>query len=182
MHQSSVGIFDFLCSVPHAYRFVPCSWCCIDGVIHAWNMVSHICKALWESHMPGSLRVTDAWPLMRHTCLALDESYMSGSLRVTNAWLLVSHTCSALWEPHFIPWLQFHHVRINHSEKFAEERNHINGIENFWSQAKRHMRRFNGIPKEHFNLFLKECEWRFNNPDPKLQVSLLKDLVKGCLS
>ncbi len=31
----------------------------------------------------------------------------------------------------------FHHVRINHSELFAEGRNHINGIENFWSQAKR---------------------------------------------
>jgi transposase len=76
----------------------------------------------------------------------------------------------------------FHHVRINQSEKFAEERNHINGIENFWSQAKRHLRRFNGIPKEHFNLFLKECEWRFNNPDPKLQVLLLKELVKRCLN
>jgi len=73
----------------------------------------------------------------------------------------------------------FHHVRINHSEEFAEERNHI---ENFCSQAKRHLRRFNGIPKEHFNLFLKECEWRFNNPDPKLQVLLLKELVKGCLN
>jgi transposase len=76
----------------------------------------------------------------------------------------------------------FHHVRISHSEKFAEGRNHINGIENFWNQAKRHLRRFNGISKENFNLFLKECEWRFNNPDPKVQLSLLKELVKGCLN
>lgn len=75
----------------------------------------------------------------------------------------------------------FHHVRISHSERFVEGRNHINGIENFWNQAKRHLRRFNGIPKEHFHLFLKECEWRFNNPDPKLQVSLLKNMTKGCL-
>jgi len=73
-------------------------------------------------------------------------------------------------------------VRISHSETFAEGRNHINGIENFWNQAKRHMRRFNGIPKESFYLFLKECEWRFNNPDPKLQVSLLKELIKGQLN
>ena len=58
---------------------------------------------------------------------------------------------------------EFKHHRINHSEKFAEETNHINGIENFWSQAKRHMRRYNGIPKDHFHLFLKECEWRFNH-------------------
>ena len=25
----------------------------------------------------------------------------------------------------------FHHVRINHSKLFAEDRNHINGVENF---------------------------------------------------
>jgi transposase len=57
---------------------------------------------------------------------------------------------------------EFHHYRINHSELFADQRNHINGIENFWNQSKRHLRRYNGIPKEHFHLFLKECEWRFN--------------------
>ncbi len=76
----------------------------------------------------------------------------------------------------------FHHVRISHTEQFVEGRNHINGIENFWNQAKRHLRRFNGIPKENFNLFLKECEWRFNNPDPKIQLSLLKEMVEGCLN
>jgi transposase len=72
----------------------------------------------------------------------------------------------------------FHHVRINHSNLFAKGRNHINGIENLWNQAKRHLRRFNGIPKEHFGFFLKECEWRFNNTDPKAQLLLLKQLVK----
>lgn len=72
----------------------------------------------------------------------------------------------------------FHHVRINHSVLFAEGRNHINGIENFWNQAKRHLRKFNGIPKDQFGLFLKECEWRFNTPDPKDQLSQLKQLVK----
>ena len=57
----------------------------------------------------------------------------------------------------------YHHVRINHSQTFAtSKRNHINGIENFWNQAKRHLRKFNGIPKETFHLYLKECEWRFN--------------------
>ena len=56
----------------------------------------------------------------------------------------------------------FHHHRINHSRLFAEEGNHINGIENFRNQTKRHLRRFNGIKPEHFYWFLKECEWRFN--------------------
>ena len=67
----------------------------------------------------------------------------------------------------------FKHLRINHSELFADRKNHINGIENFWNQAKRHMRRFNGVPGPHFHLFLKECEWRFNNPNPKQQQTQL---------
>jgi transposase len=57
---------------------------------------------------------------------------------------------------------EFQHMRINHSETFVEARNHINGIENFWNQAKRHLRKYNGIPRHNFHLFLKECEWRFN--------------------
>ncbi|EJQ0210417.1 transposase, partial [Escherichia coli] len=51
--------------------------------------------------------------------------------------------------------------------------------ENFWNQAKRHMRKFNGIPKAHFELYLKECEWRFNTPSAKQQLTMLKQIVKG---
>jgi len=75
----------------------------------------------------------------------------------------------------------FKHFRINHSELFADKKNHINGIENFWNQAKRHMRKFNGVPKEHFGLFLKECEWRFNNSDPASLLLQLKKLVRDYL-
>jgi transposase len=74
---------------------------------------------------------------------------------------------------------EFKHFRINHSKLFADKHNHINGIENFWSQAKRHMRKFNGVPKAHFGLYLKECEWRFNNPDPLSQLRQLKQWVKN---
>lgn len=73
---------------------------------------------------------------------------------------------------------EFKHYRINHSKLFAESKNHINGIENFWNQAKRHMRKFNGVPREQFPLYLKECEWRFNNPKPKDQLAQLKQWVK----
>ncbi len=76
----------------------------------------------------------------------------------------------------------FQHYRINHSELFADKKNHINGIENFWNQAKRHLRKFNGIPRDHFHLYLKECEWRFNNPDPMQQLKQLKQLVKDNIS
>jgi transposase len=69
----------------------------------------------------------------------------------------------------------FHHHRINHSTHFAEHSfNHINGIENFWNQAKRILRKYNGIPKQHFHLFIKECEFRFNHGSPKQQLKLLK--------
>lgn len=74
---------------------------------------------------------------------------------------------------------EFKHYRINHSKLFAKNHNHINGIENFWNQAKRHMRKFNGIPKQHFNLFLKECEWRFNNGSPKELLDDLKNILKN---
>ncbi|AGO15798.1 IS1595 family transposase [Glaesserella parasuis] len=77
---------------------------------------------------------------------------------------------------------EFNHFRINHSTHFAEKQNHINGIENFWNQAKRHLGKFNGIPKAHFELYLKECEWRFNHSNLKSQISILKQLVKGSLS
>ncbi|WP_295297045.1 IS1595 family transposase [uncultured Brachyspira sp.] len=73
---------------------------------------------------------------------------------------------------------EFRHFRINHSEKFAEEKNHINGIENFWNQAKRHLRKFNGIPKEHFHLFIKECQFRFNNPKVDKQLEIIYNLAK----
>ena len=76
----------------------------------------------------------------------------------------------------------FYHERINHSQLFAHGKNHINGIENFWNQAKRHLRKFNGVPKQDFELFLKECQWRFNNSDPKAQLHQLKQWAKDYLN
>jgi len=72
----------------------------------------------------------------------------------------------------------FHHHRINHSKLFANGHNHINGIENFWNQAKRVLRKYNGIPRESFPLFLKECEFRFNYGSPKQQLKQLRKWAK----
>lgn len=68
----------------------------------------------------------------------------------------------------------FCHKRINHSKLFAKGRNHINGIENFWNQSKRILRKYNGIDKKYFHLFLKECEFRFNYGTPKQQLKTLR--------
>ena len=63
-------------------------------------------------------------------------------------------------------------------ELFADRKNHINGIENFWNQAKRTLSRYNGIPKAHFPLFLKETEFRFNYGTPSQQLRTLKRWAK----
>ena len=53
-------------------------------------------------------------------------------------------------------------MRINHPEIFADKHKRINGIENFWKQAKRQAGKFKGLEKEGSCWFSKECEGRFN--------------------
>ena len=69
----------------------------------------------------------------------------------------------------------FIHHRINHSKEFADRQNHINGIGNFWNQVKRVLRKYNGIDRKSFPLFLKECEFRFNFGTPSRQLKILRD-------
>lgn len=66
------------------------------------------------------------------------------------------------------------HYRVNHSQdEFSDGHgHHVNGIENFWSFTKRRMQRKNGIRKSHFELFLKECEWRYNRSTTQMETEL----------
>ena len=67
------------------------------------------------------------------------------------------------------------HYRVHHgNNEFANELSHINGIESFWSYAKRRLQKFNGVPAATFNLHLKECEWRFNHRHDNLYLELLR--------
>ena len=59
----------------------------------------------------------------------------------------------------------------------AKGRNHINGIEGFWSFSKRWLYQFRGIPRHHFHLYLKETEFRFNNRDEDLFLLISKLLT-----
>ncbi len=71
------------------------------------------------------------------------------------------------------------HLRVNHSDDvFAVGDVHINGIESFWSYAKRRLQKFNGVPPKTFYLHLKECEYRFNHRNENLQLLLLKLLER----
>ena len=51
---------------------------------------------------------------------------------------------------------------FHHENEFVREKSHVNGIESFWSFAKRRLAKFNGLTDEKFILHLKECECRFN--------------------
>lgn len=67
----------------------------------------------------------------------------------------------------------YDHYRIFHSHnEFARGKNHVNGIESFWSFAKRRLAKFNGLTNKHFFLHLKESEFRFNHRNLDLLSSL----------
>lgn len=71
----------------------------------------------------------------------------------------------------------YKHKRVFHHEnEFARGKNHINGIESFWSYAKRRLAKFNGVPRHTFALHLAECQFRFNYRD---QLSFTKTLKKA---
>src|SRR3972149_3564248 len=76
----------------------------------------------------------------------------------------------------------YKHYRIHHSEnEFARGKNHVNGIESFWSYTKRRMNKFNGIHKTKFLLHLKESEFRFNNRGGIMYKKLLKNFRENPL-
>lgn len=57
----------------------------------------------------------------------------------------------------------YDHYRVHHgANEFVRGKCHVNGIESFWSFAKRRMAKFNGIASHKFLLYLKESEFRFN--------------------
>jgi transposase len=71
------------------------------------------------------------------------------------------------------------HFRVNHGQsEFVRGTHHVNGIESFWSYAKRRLQKFNGVSNRTFYLHLKECEYRFNNRNQDLSHLLLKMLER----
>lgn len=74
------------------------------------------------------------------------------------------------------------HYRVHHGvNEFARGKNHINGIESFWSYAKHRLKKFHGWRKEAFYLHLKECEFRFNHRKKDMYQALLKEFRKSPL-
>ena len=66
------------------------------------------------------------------------------------------------------------HYRIKHNKnEFANGRNYINDIENFWSFAKFRLTKFKGIKKENFVFHLKEIEFRYNTKNFRYNTKIL---------
>jgi transposase-like protein len=69
-----------------------------------------------------------------------------------------------------------HHRVFHHANEFARGKNHVNGIESFWSFAKFRLNKLRGIRKQKFFMHLKECEWRWNHRGE----NLIRLLLKSC--
>ncbi|MCL5011574.1 MAG: IS1595 family transposase [Candidatus Marsarchaeota archaeon] len=65
------------------------------------------------------------------------------------------------------------HNRIKHSKAFGKGRNHINGIEGFWSYAKERFHKYHGINKKNYFSYVKEMEFRFNHRNKPLYPLLI---------
>ena len=75
------------------------------------------------------------------------------------------------------------HNIIDHDKELVNNRNHINGIEGFWSFAKERFHKYHGISKTNYPLYIKEMEFRFNHRNENVY-NLLIDIciVRGQFS
>jgi len=73
------------------------------------------------------------------------------------------------------------HAPVSHQETFGAGRAHINGIEGFWSFAKRLYRHVHGVDPENFPLYLAEYEFRYNHRGDHLLTLLFDRLYRPLL-
>jgi transposase len=73
------------------------------------------------------------------------------------------------------------HVPVNHRETFGVGAAHIDGIEGFWSFAKRLYRHVHGVDRENFPLDLAEYEFRYNHRADHLLTLLFDRLYRPIL-
>jgi transposase len=65
---------------------------------------------------------------------------------------------------------------VNHSKGFVSKKtkNHINGIEGFWSYAKHILYNYRGVSRYYFPMYLKEIEYRYNHRQENIFKLFLK--------
>jgi transposase len=70
------------------------------------------------------------------------------------------------------------HVVVTKDRGKSLARDHVSGIEGFWSFARHWLQHYRIVPQRSFHLYLKEIEWRYNNRDANLVPLLRKILSK----
>jgi len=78
------------------------------------------------------------------------------------------------WQAYATLKLRGEHVMIRKEKGQPVGRDHINGIEGFWSYAKNWLRPYRGVPRKYFHLYLGEICYRFNNRGKDLKPLLFK--------
>ena len=80
------------------------------------------------------------------------------------------------WQAYATLRMRGGHVVIRKEKGKPVGRDHINGIEGFWSYAKNWLYPYRGVPRKHFHLYLGEVCYRFNHRTENLKPLLVKRL------
>ena len=80
------------------------------------------------------------------------------------------------WQAYASLSVRGEHVIVNKEKGRPKGRDHINGIEGFWSYAKHWLYMYRGVPQKFFHLYLGEISFRFNHRDEDL-----RPLITGLL-
>jgi transposase len=83
------------------------------------------------------------------------------------------------WQAYASLAMTCNHVVVSKEKGVPRGRDHINGIEGFWSYAKHWLYQYRGVPRVYFHLYLKEIEFRFNHREENL-VPLIMRLLHRC--
>lgn len=97
----------------------------------------------------------------------IQEHTRAGSLYYTDDW----HAYGSLR-------LRSNHVIVKKEDGKPKGRDHINGIEGFWSYAKHWLYQYRGIHKKFFPLYLAELSFRFNHRDTDI-LPLMHAVLRG---
>src|SRR5512143_2897986 len=81
------------------------------------------------------------------------------------------------WQAYATLKLRGEHVMIRKEKGRPVGRDHINGIEGFWSYAKNWLYPYRGVPRQYFHLYLGEVCYRFNHRGQDL-LPLLSNLMR----
>ncbi len=136
----------------------------------------------------------------RHLCAELNKCNISSSVSGSTVFGVIERdmmifivpiyncdksTILAVTKAGYIPsplacqgWQEYSRFIIDSSNwyRVATHNDHPKRIETFWRFTRRRLAKFNGVPSHKFYLYLKECEFRFNNSKELLFSRLLEVL------